>query len=399
MNTKLNGQKSIKLILHPGHGKCGSTSIQVFLHSNVDQLKTKRIYLPDSSFRFSFETEPKAEELPFKTPKMKMYGWPIYYFRDFLQNKKPLSLFEERIKKILEDAQKSDCEAIIISAENLVNIDKNNGTGGKIHKILSSYFSDVIVLYYIRRQDDYLISSWQQWAHKKGKKIQEYILECLNSHEPQFFKIAKFFEDIYGTNNVQVVPLNKEVLIEGDLIKDFCHRTQININIETPSKYYSNPSVNPYVCDILSRTPNVFLYHLNDNFPRFAPENDEIKMLLNKYVTTKDLLWSNDKTILNDEMKEMVMKHFEEENRQLHQTYFNYVPYEKVFGVQKLANSQKSLEHEIDKLKDVMALQMEIILNLLIEKEEKKQKEKNRFQNKLKGKLSKIIKPIKKMFH
>ncbi|ACK72790.1 hypothetical protein PCC7424_4426 [Gloeothece citriformis PCC 7424] len=380
MTTELNEKKSVRLILHPGHGKCGSSSIQSFIYSNVAQLEAQKIYVSDANFRFSFETEKSSL----------IWKFPLLYFRDLIDGRKDITVFEQRLKTIINEAKKSDCEAIIISSENLIGLDWGNGSCQKIHKILSQYFSDITVIYYIRRQEDYLISAWQQWRYQGGEKLKDSIFHFLNIHRPDFLVTAKFFEDVYGANSLQVIPLNKEALVGGKLITDFCHRA--GINIENNVDYYSNPSLNPYLCDILARIPNIFLYHLNDYFPKHTHENYEIQRILHKNLSSKDLFWSNDKTILDDETKEAIMKHFEKDNRELHQAYFDYIPYEKVFGLEKSANSQ-NLEYQLDKLKDVVAIQMEIILKLLIEKEEQ---EKNNFQRKLKDKIKKIFKRMKK---
>ena len=354
----------MRLILHPGHSKCGSSSIQSFIYSNIEQLKALKIYVPDANFRFLFEAEAKKS----------LFKWnsPLVYFREFINDREDIFSLEERLQTILKNAHQSDCESILISSENLVNLHKKSGACRKIHKVLSSYFSNVTIIYYIRRQDDFLISSWQQWRHKEGKKLKKYIFDSLNSNDLQFLQTAKFFEDIYGANNLQVIPLHKEALVEGKLITDFCHRAQINIGNNINYDYYANPSLNPHICDILARIPNIYLYHLNENDPRTVHENNEIKQLLNKYVTSQDLLWNNDKMVLDEETKATIMKHFGEENRQLHKKYFSGVAYEKVFGTQKFPNCQNPSEYEIEKLKDVVAIQMEIILNLLLQKRAKR---------------------------
>ena len=286
-----------------------------------------------------------------------------------------LNSFEETINQLLYKANSSNCNTILISAENL-----SQQRSIKIHEILASHFDKRNILLYIRRQDKWLVSSWQQWAHKRGKTLRECIDNSLNSHQPDFLALAKMFEEIYGLDSLTVIPLHKKAFMEGNLIADFCYRTQLSISDRV--ERYENKSLNPYLCDILARISHIYRDH-NDN---------SLKELLTSYIDKNEILVSNDKKILNEEQKIRILKHFENDNRILHHKYFDYLPYNEVFGnSQAIANreSQRSIEHEIDRLKDVIAIQMEIIIKLL-KSAEKKEKTKLSPQ----GKAKKIVKNL-----
>lgn len=137
MNSQLDQEKSIKLILHPGHGKCGSSSIQSFLYSNADTLKNMGVYLPDQTFRFFFEDQKASLKS----------GIPLWYFKELIDENK-IASFELRLDKVLEKAKQSNCNTIIISAENLGN-QRGISQGRKIHEILASRFPQKNIIYYI----------------------------------------------------------------------------------------------------------------------------------------------------------------------------------------------------------------------------------------------------------
>lgn len=125
----------MKLILHPGHGKCGSSSIQTFLYSKISELNKLGIYLPDPNFRFSFEIEKSSLEKQ----------TPLWYFKR-LMDEDNMESFEERLNQVLEKAHKSNCKMILISAENLGNI-RGITKGRKIHEILASHFDQKMVIF------------------------------------------------------------------------------------------------------------------------------------------------------------------------------------------------------------------------------------------------------------
>lgn len=374
MNNTLENQKSIKLILHPGHGKCGSSSIQSFLRSNINNLQKLDIHMPNQDFRFSFEQQKLSTKL----------NTPLWYFKNLLDHN-DIDSFERRLKEVLKQATESNCKGIIISAENLSNV-RGITKGRRIHEILASHFDEKIVIFYVRRQDDYLVSSWQQWAHKKGESLQEYIDNSLNRHTPDFLKIAEFFEEVYGEDSLTVVPLHRKALKEGNLIADFCYRSQLKLPEDNNTEIQANQSLNTYLCDILRRIPNIYEDH-----------NDQsVKRLLANYVDTKKILLASDKKILSQDQRNRILKEFEHDNHILNTKYFDYLPYDEFISQKTYSEMESSNNenYEMEQLKNIIAIQMEILIKLLKEKEQQKVKNQQTKQMNLK----KIIKQIRKAF-
>ena len=329
--------------MHPGFGKCGSSSIQAFINNNIDKLKLSGIYVSGEH----------------------IINW-VPYFEQLIENNTIYSC-ENLFCLLKEKAKKNNCDTIIISAENLSN--RNTITKGKqIHDIIASLFDEISILLYIRRQDEFLLSSWQQWWHKKGRSLKSYIDNALKLHVPDYFETAKFFEKVYGKESLSVIPFHRKAFKCENLISDFDFRAQLNISFSVD--HYENKSLNPYLCEILSRIPNIY-QNVDDN---------SIKELLAQYSDQKTILFDNDKTILNENQKTKILKHFENDNRILHKKYFEYLPYDDIFGNELTVGKDeplKTLEHEIDRLKDVISIQMEIIIKLL-KQEEKKENTKNK---------------------
>ncbi|MCU0534588.1 MAG: hypothetical protein MUD14_11910 [Hydrococcus sp. Prado102] len=350
MSTESNQSNSIQLIVHSGHAKCGSSSIQKFIYSNIQYLKKLNTYIPDKNFRFLFDT------------KESLLQWedPLHYFGDLIfDGTRDVQEFETRLKEIIEKAHQNNCKKIIISSENLGSL---NAKSRKVHEALASHFKDITIIYYIRTQDNWIVSSWQQWTHKEGENFQDYLHRSLNSNSPDFLKIAEFLEEIYGKKSLMVVPLHKKALINQNLIDDFCERAQIQLSETINTKIDANKGLNLYLCDVLARIPNVYE----------SRHDLYVKNLFNRYVSSKNLLYKNDKDFLDYETRVQILKHFERDNRLLQQKYFDYVSYDDIFNIDNNStdDSQQKLEDEIENLKDVIAIQMEMILTLLRRRDE-----------------------------
>ena len=134
----------ITLYLHVGAGKTASSAIQKFLHVNATTLEASGIYVPDNSVN----------------GQLRGRGQHVMYCGSLLQNRATAG---ERLKEDLARivAKKPDCKSIVLSAENLSN---PSGFPTIFEEISEIY--DIRIIFYIRRQDDYLISAWQQWYCK-----------------------------------------------------------------------------------------------------------------------------------------------------------------------------------------------------------------------------------------
>lgn len=343
---------SVKLILHPGYNKCGSTSIQRYIHLNAELLEKQGIFISDINFRFAFDT-----------PRLLIRkASPFFYFERMMESGDFLA-FHKRIKSVAKAAEKASCKSIIITAEGLGN---NPGRirGKAIHEILSSFFDEVVVPIYIRRQDDYLLSSWQQWGHRQGESLEEHVDQALASsnYSPDYLETAEYFSDFYGEEAVQVVPLLKSGLIQGDLSHDFCSRVGIDTSNLKKVDDHVNKGLNPYVCDILSRSPGVY-EHVHDN---------SVKAILENYVSSEDILHRKFKFYLSHEQRIRIMAHYEAENQILHQKYFKALPYQDVFGIKELScETLKEPANQLEQLKDIISMQMEMLLMLTREKVQK----------------------------
>ena len=134
------------------------------------------------------------------------------------------------------------------------------------HRVLAARFAHVQVIYYIRKQDDWLLSAWQQWGHKTGKLLDAWVDYCLLSHLPSFLWNANHFQEIYGASSLSVVPMHRTALLNGALVADFYQRLGIDApdrgrvartrtcqSIPTYAKS-SLPSVPPHIPSMITQS-------------------------------------------------------------------------------------------------------------------------------------------------
>jgi len=300
----------MNLILHPGHSKCGSTSIQKFLYDNRAILKEKGYAIPDRLFYFDFE-----KEADFSTEHT-----ALKYLLNISKNQSYKTL-KKRIEESLKRAQNTNVHTYIISAENLSTLPTN-----PLHKIFSQYFNMTNVVYYIRRQDDFTLSAWQQWGYKTGKNLEEYCAFQLRGGRPLYSQIITMLTTNYKKEIVVVVPFSRKVFLNGDLILDFLERTGLDFLAPTAINFrVENKSLNPIVCDYLSRYPDIYR----------TKHDNRHKTSLEKHKKTKPWLFDSRKNYLSVKQREVILAHFEPENRILHKTHFPNIDFDSIFGLEK----------------------------------------------------------------
>lgn len=310
----------MNLILHPGHGKCGSTSIQRFLYEHRAAFEKNGYAVPDRFFHFRFE-----KNCDFSV------ALPASGYLSKINKEGSYFSFRKRIETALENARKSGIHTFIVSAENLANLPNE-----PLHEIFSYYFNVKKVLYYIRRQDEYLLSAWQQWGHKSGKKFDTYCNHQLKTGHPVYTQSAKMLQSHYGKDVLQVAPFSRKAFHNGDLIHDFLFRTGLDSHIpQVTESWAENKSLNPLVCDYLTQLPSIYM-SVHDNHPKHN---------LEKYKFSEPWLFNSGKNYLTETQRMTIIDNFELENRALHSVYFPHISYDSVFGVN--TNGQNHAQEQL----------------------------------------------------
>jgi len=334
----------MKLILHPGQPKCGSTTIQRAILRNRNKLEQQGIYFPDQQFRFSFE-----ENCNLKADTSRLYYKKIHNAADS-QLAEELISFDKRVEEALHKAGKVGCHTVLISAENLINkVMQPSGDG--IHEIFKKHFSEIRVIYFVRRQDDFILSAWQQWNHKIGESIEQHINKSLKNNTPNYLGILNYFASKYELENLAVLPLNSNLYKNNNLFEEFALQAGIDISHLHLTNKKDNETLNPFLCEVLSRHPDIYE----------SIHDPKVKNNLLTATNNSPALLDKARLFLSYSERNQIMKHFERSNRKVHEKFMKEFDYADIWGESLISNVVND-KYEVEQLKSlVSALALSIL--------------------------------------
>lgn len=275
-----------KLFIHIGAGKCGSSAIQTFLGENAKSLKMQGILIPGVKL--------DLESL--------VNGNQIWFFENGTKNIDFISAVKRRFTRLHRYMIDEDLSTLIVSAENL----SNPGIFPDLFTDLNHLF-EIKVICYVRRQDEYLISAWQQWYLKVFSSFEEYINEL--GHRVDWFTVLEPWRKEFGKENLSVRIYDKSVLINGNVIDDFAHcldidqakTREVNRKVNRSMDEKFNHTANKYRHELFSSIhDNEFYQFLADIYGNQAFKNysgssqltlDQRRFIVNKYDRSNRNLW------------------------------------------------------------------------------------------------------------
>lgn len=291
----------MRLVLHPGHSKCGSTTIQKAIIKNRQLLEDNGYIIPDPQMRTKGDLgfNPNGE-----TPRP--------FFRHAMENQ-DVSTLKKKLGKIKNKFSGRDV-SVLISAENLVN-QLGRPSGMQIHQELMNCFSDYRVLYYIRRQDQFIMSAWQQWGYKQGISLREFTRRSIKVRNPNYRAALEKFGDIYGESCVSAIPLSVDYLKGESLVADFFYRLGITQDVKKPGRSIENQSLNPYICEALSKVSHLFK----------DVHDESVKIELEKCCGSQEGLFSSSSEYLSPQLRSHILNSFGKDNEIISHEYIGDV--------------------------------------------------------------------------
>lgn len=237
----------IRLFLHVGEPKTGSSALQSFFDYNRIYLAKKHNIL-----------YPNLNNDDYTKGQMTNH---LNIF-EVARNKDDYSEITESLNKIIQYCYKNEIKSILISSEAIFLWNK---WPEKINEIISGLNIDITIIVYLRRQDNWIESAWKQWGHKDPKmnSIQDYV----KRHNFNWFVVLSQWLNFFKTDQIVVRPYEKSQ-IGNDIILDFLKILNIESKLgfkEPPSKpENSNLGFNRDVIEILSLCKNT-LTNIHDN--------------------------------------------------------------------------------------------------------------------------------------
>ncbi|MCI0734900.1 MAG: hypothetical protein L0Y50_01255 [Beijerinckiaceae bacterium] len=191
---------SPRLTIHAGANKTGTSAIQNFLKHNSGELRADGVIVPDQAMEIANPVD----------------GHQVWYF-DQRKGQPKADCVKELTQKIDTLLALPNAKQVIVSAENLGNIDCD----------YSSWFAavakkhDVELVIYVRRQDEFLLSSWQQWHAKTCSDMWAWITGGLGIIG-NWRLVIEQWERIVGREKIHVCIFEPGRLRNKDVVEDFC---------------------------------------------------------------------------------------------------------------------------------------------------------------------------------
>jgi hypothetical protein len=242
---KRNCTPRLRLVVHLGAAKCGSSALSWYLADNRSALRRNGVLVPGKLMDFVSDVD----------------GHHVWFF----ENLRPYEaeqqrIFSNRLARLRAAAEGEGLNTIIISAANLIN-------PGGFHRLFTTVdkLFDPKFIVYIRRQDDYIISAWQQWYLKRGDSFERFLADNVGKVANWYNQLLPW-EEAVGRDRITVRRYGSRYFRNGDVVDDFITTTALNSEGCTALRPTHNRSFDEAIGRMASRIPDVFKDIHDNNF-------------------------------------------------------------------------------------------------------------------------------------
>jgi hypothetical protein len=313
----------MRLYLHIGVEKTGTSSIQQFLRINRDALKGAGVLFPRTpglenhmALAAAAQNDQKRDDLRIlynldSTPKI----------RDF---RKHLT------DQLIAEAHQSACEAMVLSGEHCSSRLTTRAEVDLLLRMLSVLTNDIRIVVYLRRQDQFLCSTYSTDVKSGFTGPMSFPSAELREQRYNYDLLLKRWSAATDKSNIICRIYDRETLQQGDVVADFAEI----IGIEAAA--YRRPE---RVNESLDVEALEFLRLFNQTVPRFKDNSPNLAR--SNVVKLLQEVSSGPAPGLPEEQLAEFMRHFRESNTRVALEYFGTLQSEgdPLFGpLQKTGN-------------------------------------------------------------
>jgi hypothetical protein len=284
---------SKKLIIHIGANKTGSSAVQRFLSMNNLALRTEGIIVPDNGLRVANKIE----------------GHHVWVFQDLL---KDASEGRKHLEAAIDavDLAYPSATAILLSAENLA---ANPAAPSLFEDLVKRYDTKVII--YIRRQDEFILSTWQQWHSKISADFWAWVISVVGVLGNWRAHLENW-ETVIPRDDITVRIFERSKLEGGDVISDFYSTLGISkpLSVLAYPEGTVNPSFSDAIVDLVKGNELIFRNVHDNDFYNFVGE-----MTGDKYKMTER---QSSITFLQ---RQSILKRYKQQNAWVKKAYFPHI--------------------------------------------------------------------------
>jgi len=278
------------IIIHLGANKTGSSSIQKFIQKNTEKLRDLNYIIPDSKLGLGTS----------------ITGEQVFALQEFIGGgDKSAAKLKKKIDALI-DSRESEDQTVLISAENM------GTTQGALlfKKVLAKRKAKVI--FYIRRQDELIASSWQQWHSKKEVDYDAWLIDAIRTlghWEP----IINAWEKVVGLENIALEVFERSAFTDGNIIVDFVEKIgagQHSDELELVLKD-ANPTYLNYITPLVAGNDRIFSNIHDNEFYRMVGTLTGDKFSKGKKYS-----------LMSQRQRENIMKYFGNQNERVRAKFF-----------------------------------------------------------------------------
>lgn len=300
----------MRLVLHIGTEKTGTTLLQDWLYSNQDELSEQGVFLSDllgkSNNRKLVAYFRKDQDDFWTAKRIKTSQDKEKYFAHFLDE------FAAEIR----EAEKSH-HTMIITSEHFHSRLLVDAEVGELARFCRDHFTETRVLCYLREQSAMRRSQYSTAVKNgSGESFEEFKPEINeNDQYYNYYDLAKRWEKNFGRTSLNLRVYDPRAFVDEDLRKDFL--TAIGIPIDAKRLDFQTQSAN----ESLKLLAACAYAAINRAVPLFTPNGyDPRNRFLKKIAQEVDELNRGE---ITDPFAPAIYKRFRESNRKLFVEYFD----------------------------------------------------------------------------
>jgi hypothetical protein len=277
-----------ELVLHIGANKTGSSAIQSFIRANLELLEGNGYAVPDAELGWS----------------QRITGFHVFGLADILAEGSSSDRCTAVFDELMQQAPAG--KSVLISAENL----SNPGSHRFFQDVCARYSTRILI--YIRRQDELLTSTWQQWNSKIETDLNAWIVRALRS-TGNWGQILDAWEQVAGRAALTVRIYERKEFRDGNIIYDFMDWLGLghfSAEARLPDEE-TNPSYSDFITPLVVGNRNIF---------RDVHDNDFYKMV--GKLTGEAYAKRKRVSLISREMRDAIMDHFRHQNDRVCKNYF-----------------------------------------------------------------------------
>lgn len=303
----------MKLILHIGIPKTGTTSIQKALYEERDSLSAQGVYLlkglgvpNNKGFSSAFESYPNS------------YSWQGNHSQQSWKRMTKESI--DAFRREVQDASQ-DHHTVLVTSEQMSRRYRETNIK-QLGEVLLPLFSEFSVVCTVRDQI-YAIPSLYWLSVRTGVEKRNLADYCrqVGVFQPHlhYDELADVWGSVFGRNNLAFTVFQESK--KWDAVQDFFS------SVVTVSRQPNSPTISPRRNKSGSIPQTRLLRLMNQTYPFFNEDSPEsrksLKSRKRKAVRFTSFLGALPGNVLDDELAREVVSHFRESNTRFAQSFLN----------------------------------------------------------------------------